>query len=510
MRISTGQLFRQGVGGITAQQSAVAKTQLQLATGKRISTPASDPAGSAQALRLNERIRVTQQHQENINYARNRLGQEEGAVSRAIEVLQRARELAVSANDAVLTASDRQAVSAEIEQRLAELIDVANTQDASGEFIFSGFKGTTVPFVKDVTGTTSYLGDQGQRTLKIGTNNSVAVADSGFETFVAIRNGNGTFSAVPGASNAGRGVIDPGNLQDATAYDNDTYTVNMVSDSNVAGGAIGLTDSGTNDTLSYEVRINGVLIDTLGEGDSRTLAALETAIDGATGTTGVAAHVDAGRLYLSNVVPGNSIVVSETLVGATEDTDTVTGFFGSALSGLSNPSGSVDLSGDANAFIVTDSANDVTTSGTYQPDAQISFRGIVTTVRGTPTQGDSFVLAPSVNQSIFATMDGLVSALGLGDAALSNALGKSLVDLDRGLDNLNEVRTAIGARRNTLDAQEGANADLDLELQSSLSTLQDLDFAEAASRLSRQLLALESAQLAFVRIQNLSLFSLLR
>ena len=39
MRIGTLQLFRQGVNAILDQQTRVAETQLQLASGKRINRP---------------------------------------------------------------------------------------------------------------------------------------------------------------------------------------------------------------------------------------------------------------------------------------------------------------------------------------------------------------------------------------------------------------------------------------------------------------------------------------
>ena len=91
MRISTSQIFRQGISSITSQQTQLAQTQLQLASGKRLLSPADDPAGSTEALRFTERIAVTRQHQENLDFARTRLNQEAGSVARAVEVLQRRR-----------------------------------------------------------------------------------------------------------------------------------------------------------------------------------------------------------------------------------------------------------------------------------------------------------------------------------------------------------------------------------------------------------------------------------
>jgi flagellar hook-associated protein 3 FlgL len=49
-----------------------------------------------------------------------------------------------------------------------------------------------------------------------------------------------------------------------------------------------------------------------------------------------------------------------------------------------------------------------------------------------------------------------------------------------------------------------------LDTQKALSEVQDLDYAEAASRLNRELLSLEAAQQTFVRVQGLTLFNFLR
>jgi len=45
--------------------------------------------------------------------------------------------------------------------------------------------------------------------------------------------------------------------------------------------------------------------------------------------------------------------------------------------------------------------------------------------------------------------------------------------------------------------------------QKALSSIEDLDFAEAVSRLNLQLTGLQAAQQSFARIQNLSLFNFL-
>src|SRR3990172_12403672 len=78
MRISSTQMNQQGISAILEQQAQLSKTQLQLSTGRRVVTPADDPAASAQALGLTQAVTGTQQYQTNIDVAQWRLSLEEG------------------------------------------------------------------------------------------------------------------------------------------------------------------------------------------------------------------------------------------------------------------------------------------------------------------------------------------------------------------------------------------------------------------------------------------------
>jgi flagellar hook-associated protein 3 FlgL len=88
-------------------------------------------------------------------------------------------------------------------------------------------------------------------------------------------------------------------------------------------------------------------------------------------------------------------------------------------------------------------------------------------------------------------------------------VGQRLGDLDNALAHVIDVRGEIGARVRALDQQEDLNADFAVHLNTTLSAVRDLDYAEALSELSQQLFGLDAAQQAFARAQNLSLFKYL-
>ncbi|RYZ61656.1 MAG: flagellar hook-associated protein 3, partial [Proteobacteria bacterium] len=79
----------------------------------------------------------------------------------------------------------------------------------------------------------------------------------------------------------------------------------------------------------------------------------------------------------------------------------------------------------------------------------------------------------------------------------------------QGLDAVEISRSEVGARLASVDNAASARADLDLELETSLSGLRDLDYAEAISRMNQQLTGLQAAQQAYSRIAQLSLFNYL-
>ena len=166
-------------------------------------------------------------------------------------------------------------------------------------------------------------------------------------------------------------------------------------------------------------------------------------------------------------------------------------------------------------YEVRNSANTLIVAGAYSPSQSISFAGVDVHIDGAPAAGDAFTVRPSAQRDVFATLDGLISAIQTptgtpaARAQMHSNVGQQLVDLDNALAHLIDVRGDIGARARALDQQDSLNADFAVHLNSTLSSVRDLDYAEALSRLSQELFGLEAAQQAFARAQNLSLFKYL-
>ena len=187
MRISTSWAQQTSVNSILDQQSRLNQTQLQLSTGKKILTPSDDPAAATRIIDLNQGIKQTEQYQSNINAARQRLTLEDGVLQNATDVLQRVNELGLQGLNATNSPSDRIAIAVEIEELNQQLLGLANTKNANGEYLFSGFKSATQPFSKDPTvpntGAYIYAGDAKQRRIQIDSDRQIADGDYGSNVF---------------------------------------------------------------------------------------------------------------------------------------------------------------------------------------------------------------------------------------------------------------------------------------------------------------------------------------
>ncbi len=164
-------------------------------------------------------------------------------------------------------------------------------------------------------------------------------------------------------------------------------------------------------------------------------------------------------------------------------------------------------------YEVRDSSAALVTSGTFQPGDMLAFRGIEFAIDGQPAASDSFTVSPSRFRNVFAMVSDLAAAVSAtvsddaSRAALQNGINTGLLDMDQALGNLLDVRTQIGSRLAAIDTQEDHNGAFALTLQSTIAELEDLDYAEAISRLSLQASTLEAAQQTFIRTPSLSLFN---
>lgn len=226
MRISTSMMFDTGTQNMLQLQTNMYKLQNQMSTGRRILTPSDDPVASAQILEISQRQSVNEQFLDNQGNAASQLTELESNLRSASDLISNVMVRAAEADNPNISDTSRQAIAFEINENFAQLLGLANSADASGQHVFAGYRGATLPF--GVSGSpgnriTTYHGDDGSRQLQVETGRMMDVSESGSDVFMRIPQGNGSFAFSAGAGNAGTGVI--GGSSVVTGYNDSTYAL---------------------------------------------------------------------------------------------------------------------------------------------------------------------------------------------------------------------------------------------------------------------------------------------
>ncbi|MEG2963134.1 MAG: flagellar hook-associated protein FlgL, partial [Janthinobacterium sp.] len=227
MRISTRMIYDQGSSQLNTLQGALNRTQMQLSSNRRNLTPADDPIASARALEVTQSQSINTQFVTNRSNAKNFLSQEELALASTGSLIADVKDLVVKAGNPALKDVDRDTLARELEGRLTDLLGIANTADGAGGYLFSGYKSTTQPFSQTPTGAT-YVGDQGQRELQVGSARYLATSDSGATVFENNLTGNGKFTTAAATANftrGGSGIVSGGTVTDPSLLTGHKYSI---------------------------------------------------------------------------------------------------------------------------------------------------------------------------------------------------------------------------------------------------------------------------------------------
>lgn len=202
MRVSTSMIFNSGVGGMRDLQSGLYKLQNQLATGRRILTPADDPIGAAEALKVTQGKNVNERFIENQGQASSKLAFAETKLQGVQEELKAIYERGLQAGNGSYSDEQKAMIATELKQRMESLIGLANTRDGAGEYIFAGYKSTTEPFTRNTAATPpyslaldgssmKYYGDAGKPALSVSASRDMAVGENGLDVFMQVRDASG-------------------------------------------------------------------------------------------------------------------------------------------------------------------------------------------------------------------------------------------------------------------------------------------------------------------------------
>lgn len=224
MRISTNTIFEMGSGKIGDMTLAMFKTQQQIASGLRILSPADDPVAAAAALGVDQAISINNQFATNRANAKSALSEEESVLQSVTTLLQSIKTSVVGAGNASMDDSQRQAYVTQLRNNFEELLGLANTRGANGDYLFGGYQVSSKPFTESATGAV-YNGDQGQRMLQVGAARQLSSSDSGSSIFEGGVTGNGRFQTSASTANTGSGLISTGSVTDLSQLTGAKYDI---------------------------------------------------------------------------------------------------------------------------------------------------------------------------------------------------------------------------------------------------------------------------------------------
>ena len=186
MKISTHLMFDRASHQMSTAQTNLAKSQAQLAQGKQIINPSDAPDQASTVQRLKSILTRQDSYQTALNTVQNRLQGEDSTLSSVSDLLIRAKEIAVQANNDTLSPDNRKALGVELQGLRDQMLSLANTKDTNGNYLFAGSKVTQPPFVSLAGASPQYVGDQTRMNVMVGENRSMPINRTGTDAFVPV------------------------------------------------------------------------------------------------------------------------------------------------------------------------------------------------------------------------------------------------------------------------------------------------------------------------------------
>ncbi|HEY8585896.1 MAG TPA: flagellin [Rhodanobacter sp.] len=471
MSVNTNISSLNAQNNLAKSQSKLSTAIERLSSGMRINSAKDDAAGLAISTRFTTQINGLNQAVSNANDGISLAQTTESALNEVTNNMQRIRTLAVQSANATNSDSDRAALDAEVQQRLAEITRISSQTTFNGRHVLDGSFGTAAFQVGANVGETISINlSQGSRADQLGqiakgTGTAVS-GNAPSDVTIAVGSGDAVAIKTPVAGGGAGQTADSAFAKAAAINASGVSGLTVTASNSQLGGAFTTIDDN-----SVSLKINGVDIYSGYDASSANLTGSDVAtkINQFSGQTGVTASFDAtaGKL---------------TMVGADGANVDLT----VALSG-DNGGGASSASGDF-GFITS------TLRGTLELSASDNI-----TLGGTYTD---FGFASNVitkDNSALSTVD-VKSVAGAND---------TIQRIDAALGTISSMRSDLGAVQNRFDSTIANLQTISQNLSSSRSQIQDADFAAETANMSSANI-LQQAGVAVLAQANASTQSVLR
>ncbi len=187
-RIASFHNYQTVQNDLQRQELKVHKNHAELASGKKILNAADNPLAAHYVQGIKQQTEELRQYMDSIVLIRNRLEHQEVIIANSEQHADDAKRSVMEMINGALSPEDRAAKARELKEMSLNMLNLANTQDESGNYIFAGTKPKNQPFFRDHKGDVSYVGDTYQRNMKIANGLDIAVSDPGNKVFMEIDN----------------------------------------------------------------------------------------------------------------------------------------------------------------------------------------------------------------------------------------------------------------------------------------------------------------------------------
>ncbi|MBY6258940.1 flagellar hook-associated protein FlgL [Phytobacter diazotrophicus] len=188
MRISTQMMYDQNMRGITNSQTKWMDYGLQMSTGQRVNKPSDDPIAASQAVVVSQAQQQNEQYKTARTFATQKVSLEENVLSQVTTAVTAAHTSLVAAANGTLSDDDRASMATELQGVRDQLLNLANSTDGNGRYIFGGYKTDTPPF--NAAG--AYNGGNVAISQQVDASRSMVIAHTGNQVFNSI-----TSNAIP-------------------------------------------------------------------------------------------------------------------------------------------------------------------------------------------------------------------------------------------------------------------------------------------------------------------------
>ncbi len=128
-------------------------TQEQVSSGRSVNQPSDDPAQLGDILQLESALGNVNQVSQNLGQVTSQVNTAESALESATTLLDQVNTLGEQGANSTMTATQRTALSQQVEQSLSQLVSLSNTQ-YDGQYVFSGSDATQPSYQLDLSSAT--------------------------------------------------------------------------------------------------------------------------------------------------------------------------------------------------------------------------------------------------------------------------------------------------------------------------------------------------------------------